>query len=111
MDNRAGNESDFDLFTGLESNSGSRVAEQLVMPDAEVFFHRAFFSKAQSDVFYQDLEENTNWKQETIKFYGKLIDLPRLTAWYGDEGKSYTYSGINPTTSFNLTLGLPSLFV
>ena len=26
--------------------------------------------------------------------YGKEIDLPRLTAWYGDEGKNYSYSGI-----------------
>src|SRR5262249_24736355 len=45
-------------------------------------------------VFLQKLMETINWKQEKIKLYGKPIDLPRLTAWYGDEGKSYTYSGI-----------------
>jgi alkylated DNA repair dioxygenase AlkB len=35
-----------------------------------------------------------NWKQESIRLYGKTIPLPRLTAWYGDPGKNYTYSGI-----------------
>ncbi|MGZ4044594.1 MAG: alpha-ketoglutarate-dependent dioxygenase AlkB family protein, partial [Bacteroidia bacterium] len=27
-------------------------------------------------------------------FYGKMIDLPRLTAWYGENDKPYKYSGI-----------------
>ena len=32
--------------------------------------------------------------------FGKEVNLPRLTAWYGDKGKSYKYSGIemNPNT-------------
>ena len=37
---------------------------------------------------------NINWKQDWINFYGKRKPLPRLTAWYGDSGRSYTYSGI-----------------
>lgn len=35
-----------------------------------------------------------NWKQDKIAMYGKTIPLPRLTAWYGDPRKTYTYSGI-----------------
>ena len=27
--------------------------------------------------------------------FGKDIPLPRLTSWYGDEGREYTYSGIS----------------
>lgn len=26
--------------------------------------------------------------------YGRTVPIPRLTAWHGDDGKSYTYSGI-----------------
>lgn len=37
--------------------------------------------------------DNINWKQEYINLYGRK-PLPRITAWYGDEGKSYIYSGI-----------------
>jgi hypothetical protein len=28
-----------------------------------------------------------------LALYGKSIDVPRLTAWYGDEGTSHVYSG------------------
>ena len=38
---------------------------------------------------------NILWRQEHITLYGKTHPLPRLTSWYGDEGKSYTYSGIH----------------
>lgn len=37
---------------------------------------------------------NVPWKQDEIRMFGKTHDLPRLTAWFGDEGKNYTYSGI-----------------
>jgi alkylated DNA repair dioxygenase AlkB len=96
---------------GLFDQAGQNVPrafERLDMPDAEVVFYRNFFSKEQSDTYYEDLRCNANWKQEQIKFYGKLIDLPRLTAWYGDEGKKYTYSGItvepDPWTPMLLTI-------
>jgi alkylated DNA repair dioxygenase AlkB len=75
-----------------------RMREKLVMPDADVIFYQSFFSEPQSSAFYRDLLETTHWKQEKIKFFGKPVNLPRLTAWYGDEGKSYRYSGllVNP---------------
>jgi alkylated DNA repair dioxygenase AlkB len=34
------------------------------------------------------------WKQEPIKIFGKEVMQPRLTAWYGDIDKPYSYSGI-----------------
>ena len=39
-------------------------------------------------------------RQDKITLYGKTHDVPRLQAWYGDEGLSYSYSGIklNPLT-------------
>lgn len=42
-----------------------------------------------------DIEfDNINWKQDRISLYGKNHLLPRLTAWFGDARKDYTYSGI-----------------
>lgn len=90
MTNHA-NDNEPSLF---EESAPTRACEQLELPDADVAFYPNFFSTQQSDVFFEDLQNNAAWKQEQIKFYGKLIDLPRLTAWYGDEGKTYTYSGI-----------------
>jgi len=64
------------------------------MPDADVVFYPQFFGRATSDAFLQELLAHTEWQQETIRLWGKAIDVPRLTAWYGDAGISYTYSGI-----------------
>ncbi|MEW7848667.1 alpha-ketoglutarate-dependent dioxygenase AlkB [Massilia aurea] len=34
----------------------------------------------------------TDWREETVVVYGKRHLQPRLSAWYGDKG--YTYSGL-----------------
>jgi alkylated DNA repair dioxygenase AlkB len=38
--------------------------------------------------------KNIDWRLDSIRMFGKLIPQPRFTAWYGDEGKSYQYSGL-----------------
>jgi alkylated DNA repair dioxygenase AlkB len=52
-----------------------------------------FFDKAESQVLFDSLRSSVQWKQETLRLYGKQIPTPRLTAWYGDEGVAYKYSG------------------
>jgi alkylated DNA repair dioxygenase AlkB len=80
---------------GREVASGlARLPEKLLMPDAEVILYRTLFSQLQSDRYLRELLDTTSWKQQTIKVFGKPVQLPRLTAWYGDKGKSYRYSGI-----------------
>lgn len=41
-----------------------------------------------------DLDNEIAWRQDTIKIFGKTKLLPRQTAYYGDVGASYVYSGI-----------------
>ncbi len=69
-------------------------AESLSMPDGDVLLYRTLFDGKESNQLFSELHDNTNWKQESVKLYGKLVPIPRLTAWYGDSGKSYTYSKI-----------------
>ena len=38
--------------------------------------------------------KNVNWRHDQIKMFGKPIPLPRFSAWYGDDDKPYTYSGL-----------------
>jgi alkylated DNA repair dioxygenase AlkB len=40
------------------------------------------------------IHDVTPWEQKTITLYGETHDVPRLTAWYGDPGMTYHYSGI-----------------
>lgn len=39
------------------------------------------------------LRASLAWKQEAIRLYGREVMQPRLTAWYGEPGAVYTYSG------------------
>ena len=67
--------------------------QRLSLPDAEVYFAPQFFSKEESSLYFERLMEEVNWQQESIKIFGKQLAMPRLTAWYGDKG--YTYSGLH----------------
>jgi alkylated DNA repair dioxygenase AlkB len=86
------------LLAGLqqspEQQPTRQVIEVLAMPDADVRFYRSLFAQEESDRLFTQLQQQTQWRQEFIKLYGKPVAIPRLTAWYGDAGKSYTYSRI-----------------
>jgi alkylated DNA repair dioxygenase AlkB len=89
------------------------------IPDGSLIYSRDFFTRDVSDrvleylqkndsfdppltdwggISEQDIQKinflNIKWKQELISIYGKVSLLPRLTAWYGDADRSYSYSGI-----------------
>jgi alkylated DNA repair dioxygenase AlkB len=66
----------------------------IISMGGEVIFYKNFFNVNESDRFFSELYADTKWQQNTIQIFGKPTRLPRLTAWYGDEGKSYSYSGI-----------------
>lgn len=37
---------------------------------------------------------NISWQHDSILMFGKKIPLPRYSAWYGNDDKPYTYSGL-----------------
>ncbi|HBY67399.1 MAG TPA: alpha-ketoglutarate-dependent dioxygenase AlkB [Flavobacteriaceae bacterium] len=61
---------------------------------ADVTYYPNFFSKKIADTYFETLLIETNWQQDDITIFGKTYKQPRLTALHGEEGKSYTYSGI-----------------
>ncbi|MCB0538777.1 MAG: alpha-ketoglutarate-dependent dioxygenase AlkB [Bacteroidetes bacterium] len=65
-----------------------------VIQNGEYIFYPNFFSKLESDQFLQKLKSGIDWKQESMNMYGKQVLFPRLTAWYGDNDKPYSFSGI-----------------
>lgn len=88
--------SQIDIFGNpIPQKSGSNAKEGLtVIENGEYIFYPNFFSKAESDSFLKNLRSNIVWKQESMNMYGKKIDFPRLTAWYGNNDKPYSFSGI-----------------
>ncbi len=75
--------------------SDHHAQEKIILStDGLVTLYENFFSIVESDKIFHQLLTNIQWQQDQIKYFGKLIPLPRLTAWYGETGKTYTYSGI-----------------
>lgn len=67
---------------------------EIPIKDGELRLYPYLFSPQECQSYLTQLIENIDWQQDEIKLYGKQIPLPRLTAWFGDEGKNYMYSGI-----------------
>src|SRR5215216_2726931 len=78
----------------LKKMLNDSLSEKLPMQDADVVLYRQFFNPEASDELLQSLLSEIEWKQESIRVPGKIVPLPRLTAWYGDEGTVYRWSGI-----------------
>ena len=81
------------MATSLFPENRNKV-EKISIQDGELRLYPHFFSPEERETFFTQLKKNVTWQQEEIKLYGKRIPLPRLTAWFGDEGKTYMYSGI-----------------
>jgi alkylated DNA repair dioxygenase AlkB len=64
------------------------------LPGADVTLFLYFFGAEESEALLRELLNNTHWRQDFITICGRQVRLPRLTAWYGDAGRPYTYSGI-----------------
>lgn len=85
-----------DLFGNtLDSPDNSKGKSGLnIIENGEYYYYPAFFKKSESDVYFKELRQNIQWKQESMNMYGKKIDFPRLTSWYGNNDKPYSFSGI-----------------
>jgi alkylated DNA repair dioxygenase AlkB len=62
--------------------------------NGEYIYVPNFFNRESSDLYFNALLDEIDWRQESMNMYGKSINFPRLTAWYGDNDKPYTFSGI-----------------
>lgn len=70
------------------------VNNNVLPKDGEALYYPNFLPRGESDVLLAKLLKEIKWKQEKVKMYGKMVNIPRLTAWYGSTDKDYTYSGI-----------------
>ncbi|WP_250657476.1 alpha-ketoglutarate-dependent dioxygenase AlkB family protein [Alkalimarinus coralli] len=53
------------------------------------------FTSSEADTLFTRLSETLAWTQDEMKIAGKVIPIPRLQAWYGDDNSHYGYSGIS----------------
>jgi alkylated DNA repair dioxygenase AlkB len=68
--------------------------ERIPLEDAEIYYLRELPLGQTAEAVMNRLIDEVPWRAENIVVYGKTYRQPRLTAWYGDDGTNYTYSGI-----------------
>ncbi len=62
--------------------------------DAQVSYVPAFIGFEEANELFEKLLLQVNWQQDDIVVFGKKYQQPRLTALYGNDGKSYSYSSL-----------------
>ena len=60
----------------------------------DIEFWSDFLTPSRADALLSTLLAETPWQHGEIVIYGRQVKMPRLTAWYGDPGASYVYSGL-----------------
>lgn len=63
-------------------------------PESEIWFDATCLDAAAADRYLAQLQQGIVWQQRSIRLFGKTLPQPRLVAWYGDPGASYSYSGL-----------------
>ncbi|WP_245395110.1 alpha-ketoglutarate-dependent dioxygenase AlkB family protein [methane-oxidizing endosymbiont of Gigantopelta aegis] len=71
------------------------MVSNLLPFDGELYLYRSFYTIDQARHIFQQLLAQIDWRQERLFIYGRWLNVPRLMAWYGDEGTHYRYSGVD----------------
>jgi alkylated DNA repair dioxygenase AlkB len=54
-----------------------------------------FLPRGMANKYLQQLFNDIEWRQDTLRLYGREHRIPRQHQWYADSGVSYHWSGIN----------------
>lgn len=68
--------------------------DQVLPKNGNAFYLPGVWSSEQNIQILARLQKGIAWEQSPIRIFGKSVMQPRLTAWYGDEGANYQYSGL-----------------
>jgi alkylated DNA repair dioxygenase AlkB len=71
-----------------------RELRPLSVPDADVLYASSADLPLTPQVLLERLIGEIAWREEDVVVWGRKFPQPRLIAWYGDPGASYTYSGV-----------------
>lgn len=67
------------------------------IPNGKYIHLPNYYQTEKANFYLEALLEEIQWKQESVFMYGRQVPFPRLTAWYGDNDKPYSFSGITLT--------------
>jgi alkylated DNA repair dioxygenase AlkB len=59
----------------------------------EIDIYQDIGLEQKKDLWYKSCLNDLSWETGFIKIFGKTHQIPRLQAWYAEDGVEYTYSG------------------
>jgi alkylated DNA repair dioxygenase AlkB len=65
----------------------------LEFPGADLWLDPAFLAPGEAAAAFAALRPAIPWETHRLRMFGRTIDSPRLSAWIGDPGTDYRYSG------------------
>jgi len=71
------------------------ACEPIALVDGEAFLIPHLFTGERADAYLVALLDDVAWEQHAIRIGGRRVASPRLSAWYGDLGARYAYSGLS----------------
>ena len=81
-------------ITAQETLFGESPIQIFELPGAELVLISEVWSRVEGDLLCERLIQELQWRQDKISMFGQTHNVPRLNAWYGDPGHSYSWSGI-----------------
>ena len=84
------------LFDNIQLfSSGNDGRKEFDLPDAELVLIDSFFTKEESDYYYQTLLSNTNWREYQMPMYDKVVKAPRMVSWFEDDSTQELTTDLN----------------
>lgn len=72
----------------------NKAVHTLIDEQGTALYYPHFITPEVAALYQQELQNTLDWRQETVKLFGKTHLTPRLIAWHANRGLSYHYSGI-----------------
>ena len=66
-------------------------------PEATFCYVANFLPAKTASLIMGRLWQDLQWSQQDIMLFGRRVQQPRLTSWYGDPDAHYSYSGLQLT--------------
>lgn len=82
------------MQTSIDFGGESDGTFNLLPRDGSAVLHRGAIDDRRASLWFDRLVADLEWQQHQVFVFGRWVEQPRLTAWYGDDGFPYRYSGI-----------------
>lgn len=67
---------------------------KVLLPDADIEHIEGLYSVEEATELFTVLQQSLDWRHDDIRMFGKIMKVPRLQAWYSDNGLTYRYSNM-----------------